>query len=65
MDQPRQTNLSLSDFAIVEVDGQAMKDIPKTDISATAKESDALKSINGKYEVDIEERNGLKMKLKS
>ncbi|KJR46204.1 hypothetical protein UF75_3408 [Desulfosporosinus sp. I2] len=42
-----------------------MKDIPKTDISATAKESDALKSINGKYEVDIEERNGLKMKLKS
>ena len=56
---------NLSDFAIVEVDGQAMKDIPKTDIAATAKEGDALKSINGKYEVDIEERNGLKMKLKS
>ncbi|OLN28426.1 hypothetical protein DSOL_4075 [Desulfosporosinus metallidurans] len=37
-----------------------MKDIPKTDIAATAKEGDALKSINGKYEVDIEETKRIK-----
>ncbi|WP_282433558.1 DUF3006 domain-containing protein [Desulfosporosinus metallidurans] len=54
------TNQGRQTLAIVKVDGQAMKDIPKTDIAATAKEGDALKSINGKYEVDIEETKRIK-----
>ena len=41
------------DFAVVEVDGKEMRDIPKTDIHVTAKEGDLLKLVNGKYEVDF------------
>ena len=40
------------DFAVVEVDGKEMRDIHKTDISATVKEGDVLKLVNAKYEVD-------------
>ncbi|MHB1653632.1 MAG: DUF3006 domain-containing protein [Desulfitobacteriaceae bacterium] len=43
------------DFAVVEVDGKEMRDIPKQDISQSDKEGDVLKILNGKYEVDIEE----------
>ena len=43
------------DFAVVEVDGKEMRDIPKTDISVTAKEGDVLKLVSGNYEVDFEE----------
>lgn len=43
------------DFAVVEVDGQAMKDIPRTNIPANAQEGDVLKFVDGLYEIDVEE----------
>ena len=46
---------NLSDFAVIEMDGKEMRDIPKNNILATAKVSDVLKLVSGKYEVDFEE----------
>lgn len=48
------------DFAVVEVDGQTMRNIPKTDIPPLAKEGDVLKSVDGRYEIDTEETKRLK-----
>lgn len=48
------------DLAVIEVDGQVMKNIPKTDIPVTAKEGDVLKSVNGTYEIDVEETKRIK-----
>lgn len=47
------------DFAVVEVDGQVMRNIPKTDIPSNAKEGDVLKLVAGRYEIDIEETKRL------
>ncbi|MDP4128250.1 MAG: DUF3006 domain-containing protein [Bacillota bacterium] len=42
------------DFAVVEVDGKEMKDIPQKDIPQSAKEGDVLKLVNGTYEIDVD-----------
>ncbi len=51
------------DFAVVEVDGKEMRDIPKTDIPVIAREGDVLKLVNGKYEVDFEETKRLRAEV--
>ncbi|ODA40993.1 DUF3006 domain-containing protein [Desulfosporosinus sp. BG] len=48
------------DFAVVEINGQAKKDISKTDIPVTAKEGDVIKFVNGMYEIDVEETKRIK-----
>ena len=51
------------DFAVVEVDGKKMRDIPKQDIPQSAKEGDVLKLVSGKYEVDFEETKRLRVEV--
>ncbi|WP_088187341.1 DUF3006 domain-containing protein [Desulfosporosinus sp. FKA] len=48
------------DFAVVEVDGRSMENIPKSDIPAGAREGDVLRPVNGKYEIDSEETKRLR-----
>ena len=55
---------NLCDFAVVEVDGKEMRDIPKKDISQSAKEGDVIKLVNGRYEVDVEETQRVRAEVK-
>lgn len=51
------------DYAVVEIDGRQMKDIPKRDISSEAKEGDVIVLVGEKYHVDAEETQRRKSEI--
>lgn len=51
------------DFAVVEVDGKEMKDIPIKDIPQGTKQGDVLRFIEGKYEIDVEETKRIRAEV--
>lgn len=51
------------DFAVVELEGRQMKDIPKRDLAHGAKEGDVIFLVNGKYQVDQAETQQRKAEI--
>jgi Protein of unknown function (DUF3006). len=51
------------DYAVVEFEEKKMKDIPRSELTADAKEGDVIVLVGGRYRVDTEETQRRKAEI--